>query len=431
MSAVWKETEKLKSFGPLEGNISTDILIVGGGLAGLLLSRRLREAGADTVLCEAKRIGGGITANTTAKITYQHGLIYSRLIKKLGREAAGLYLSSQREAFLKLEGLCEGIDCDYEKKDNYVYLCRDRKRIQNEAEAINSLGGEADVWVPDIPVETVGAVRVRSQGQLNPVKLLSAIAGGLPVFENTKVLELSENKAVTAGGKISFKRVVIATHFPIINKHGAYFLKMSQHRSYVYALKGVKLPEGMFLDGEEGGYSFRTYKDMLLLGGGGHRTGKSGGGFSALSELVRRAYPNAELLAKWATQDCMTLDGVPYIGRYSKNTPNMFVATGFNKWGFTSSMVAADILCDLLCGKENKYERLYSPARSLFHPRLFENALESALGLMTPTAPRCPHMGCALKYNAEENTWDCPCHGSRFTREGELIDNPATDDMKR
>ena len=126
----------------------------------------------------------------------------------------------------------------------------------------------------------------------------------------------------------------------------------------------------------------------------------------------------------------MTLDGIPYIGSYSGRVSGLYVATGFNKWGMTSSMVAAAVLTDLVLDRTNPYTELFSPSRTILRPQLAANVLESTLGLLTPTAPRCPHMGCALKYNAAEHSWDCPCHGSRFQEDGSLIDNPATDDKK-
>ena len=126
----------------------------------------------------------------------------------------------------------------------------------------------------------------------------------------------------------------------------------------------------------------------------------------------------------------MTLDGVPYIGLYSRGTDGLYTVTGFNKWGMTSSMAAASLLTDLALGRKNPYGSLFSPSRTMLRPQLAVNTLESALGLLTPTTPRCPHMGCALKYNAAEHSWDCPCHGSRFGEDGALIDNPATDDKR-
>jgi glycine/D-amino acid oxidase-like deaminating enzyme len=205
---------------------------------------------------------------------------------------------------------------------------------------------------------------------------------------------------------------------------------MYQHRSYVLALENVPDVNGMYVDEAEKGMSFRNYKKLLLVGGGDHRTGKSGGGWKELESFAKKYYKNSKIAYEWATQDCMSLDGVPYIGLYSKSTPDLFVATGFNKWGMTNSMAAADILCDLVREKENAFSSVFSPSRSIFHPQLAVNVFESAIGLLTPTKPRCPHLGCALKYNRAEHSWDCPCHGSRFTENGELIDNPATDGKK-
>lgn len=213
-----------------------------------------------------------------------------------------------------------------------------------------------------------------------------------------------------------------------MNKHGGYFLKLYQHRSYVTALDGAQNVDGMYVDEDKKGLSFRNYGDLLLLGGGAHRTGKQGGNWNELEAFARKNYPSARIVNKWATQDCMSLDGVPYIGQYSQKTPDVFVATGFNKWGMTSSMVSAMLLSDLVRGKESKYTPVFSPSRSMLSPQLAVNIFESLIGLLTPTVPRCPHLGCALKYNSAEHSWDCPCHGSRFTESGELINNPATDD---
>jgi len=250
------------------------------------------------------------------------------------------------------------------------------------------------------------------------------------MFEHTKVQELAPGKAITNHGVISAGKIIIATHFPLLNKHGGYFLKLYQHRSYVLALKNAPQMDGMYVDEANDGLSFRTYGDLLLLGGGGHRTGKRGGNWRELEAFAAKHYPKAQIAAKWAAQDCMSLDGVPYIGQYAKTTPNLYVATGFNKWGMTSSMTAAMILSDLVQGKESPHAHIFAPDRTSLRPQLAANIAESTLNLLTPTVPRCPHMGCALKYNPAEHSWDCPCHGSRFSEKGELLDNPATDDKR-
>ena len=187
----------------------------------------------------------------------------------------------------------------------------------------------------------------------------------------------------------------------------------------------------MYLDEQENGLSFRSHNDALILGGVGHRTGKQGGNWNELEQFTQVHYPNAKITHRWATQDCMSLDGIPYIGQYSARTPNLYVATGFNKWGMTSSMVAAQVLTDLITGKGSPYADLFSPSRSILHPQLGMNAMETTKNLLSFSTKRCPHMGCALKWNPQERSWDCPCHGSRFEENGKLIDNPATGDLKK
>jgi len=431
MESVWKKDILFPTYPVLDSDKATDVLIVGGGIAGILCAYKLKCAGVDFILTEATQICGNITQNTTAKITLQHGLIYHKMIKYLGDDKARLYPEAQIKAVEEYDRLCKSIDCDYEKRDSFVYSLRNRKMIENEVSALNSLGITAEVCdEADLPIEVAGAVRVCDQAQFHPLKFLYAIANGLPIFEHTKVMELKPGVAVTNHGIITYNKLIVATHFPILNKHGGYFLKLYQHRSYVLALKNAAFPEGMYVDEEDTGLSFRSYGDMLLLGGGGHRTGKRGGCWQELEDFAKKHYKNAEIVGKWATQDCMTLDRIPYIGQYSKSTPDVFVATGFNKWGMTNAMVAANILCDLVQNKPNLYSEVFSPSRSVLHTQLLINAFESTVGLLTPTAPRCPHLGCALKYNKAEHTWDCPCHGSRFKENGELIDNPATDNKK-
>ncbi len=430
-NSIWEESAERVRFDTLKQNKNTDVLIIGGGIAGILCAYKLKCAGVDCTLAEADRICGGITKNTTAKITLQHGSIYDKMIRRHGEAWARLYAEAQTKSGREYDRLCRRIDCDYEKKDSYVYSRGDRKKIEKEVAALNRLGVKARFSdARELPFTVAGAVRVKDQAQFHPLKFLYAIAKDLPIYEHTKVVELKPGKAVTNYGAITYKKLIVATHFPIINKHGLYPLKLYQHRSYVLALRGAPAVDGMYVDQADTGLSFRSYGDLLLLGGGGHRTGKQGGCWQELEDFARKHYKDAEVITKWATQDCMTLDGVPYIGQYSKSTPHVFVATGFNKWGMTNAMVAADILCDLVRGKPNPYAEVFSPSRTVLRPQLAVNALESTVGLLTPTAPRCPHLGCALKYNRAEHTWDCPCHGSRFTEDGQLIDNPATDDKR-
>lgn len=428
--SLWHGTEKINTFDSLKKDIKTDVLIIGGGLCGLLTAYSLKEKGVSCVLVEKGRIMNGVSGNTTAKITAQHGLIYHKLLKSMGEEKAKLYLKINLEAIGKFEELSEKYSCDFQKKDNFVYSTESHEKLQDEMKALRILGYKAEFErsLP-IPTDSFGAVKFSSQAEFHPLKLAKGIAGELQIFENTFVRAVAGTTVRTDEAEITAKKIVVATHFPFINNHGAFFMKMYQHRSYVLALSGAAHYDGMYVDDRKDGMSFRNHGDLLLIGGGDHRTGKKGGNWAELRSFKNVCYPESREEFFWATQDCMTLDDVPYIGQYSKNTPNIYVATGFNKWGMTGSMVASQILADMITGKKTPYEELFLPFRSMLKPQLFLNGFETAVNFLTPTKKRCPHLGCALKWNSAEHSWDCPCHGSRFSEKGELLDNPSNGNL--
>ncbi len=432
MESIWKQTAQLPGFGPLEGNRKTEVLIIGGGLTGILCAWFLQQAGVDYLLVEAERICGGTTKNTTAKITSQHGLIYDELIRRFGVEQAAGYLKANQDALERYRTLCQGIDCDFAQQEAFVYSLDGREKIERELMALERLGGVSARFVQELPLPFAvdGAVCFEGQAQFHPLKFVSAIAREMNILEHTKVMELQPGQAVTDRGTIRAEKMIAATHFPFLNNYGSYFLKLYQHRSYVLALRGAPRFAGMYLDEAETGLSFRHFGALLLLGGGSHRTGKQGGNWAELEAFAKKAYPGAEVVACWAAQDCMSLDSVPYIGPYSRHTPGLYVASGFNKWGMTSAMTAAYVLSELVQGRPSPYGEVFSPQRTMLRPQLAVNAGNALLHLLKPTVPRCPHMGCALEYNAQEHSWDCPCHGSRFTEAGKLIDNPAMGDKK-
>lgn len=430
MKSVWQETVQLPEFPQSKNDIRTDILIIGGGIAGILTAYFLHKSGVKYVLVEKDTICSGTTQNTTAKITFQHSLNYHKILKSNGIEAARKYLLANKKAFEKYAELCKEIDCDYEVKDNYVYSISDKKKLEDEMDALRKIGYEAEFCEDiNIPVNTSGAVRFSNQAQFNPLKFISAISKGLNVYENTFVREMIGNTAVTNLGKITADRVIAATHFPFINKHGSYFLKLYQHRSYVIALENAQDVDGMYVDENKTGLSFRNYNNLLLLGGGGHRTGQKGGNWNELREFADRVYPESSEKYFWAAQDCMSLDDIPYIGQYSKSTQNFYVASGFNKWGMTGAMTAAMILSDMILGNQNDFADVFNPSRSILKPQLLVNGFEATKNLLTFSKKRCPHLGCALKWNSAERSWDCPCHGSRFAENGKVLNNPANGNL--
>lgn len=430
-NSLWHETVQPPQINGKSDNDKTDVLIIGGGMAGVLCAYFLKQAGIECLLIERRRVGSGISGNTTAKITSQHGLIYHKLEKRFSAEFAKGYWQAHEAALAGYRSLSNRISCDFETLDNFIYAESDKRLLEQEHAALMRLG------IPSIftehlplPLDTVGAVGFSQQAQFHPLKFLYGISAALNIRENTQALAFAGNTVTTNRGTIEVKKIIVATHFPIINKHGAYFMKMYQDRSYVIGIRQAQDVKGMYLAAESNGYSFRNAGDYLLLGGGSHRTGKQGSGWSGLDDFAALHYPGAPVEYRWAAQDCITLDDVPYIGPYSRGTENLYVATGFNKWGMTGAMVSAMVLSDLVQGKDNPYAWIFDPSRTMLRPRLCSNLLESTANLLRPTAPRCPHLGCALHWNSQEHSWDCPCHGSRFAENGRLLDTPANGNMK-
>ena len=432
MNSLWLNKNNLPDFPALHGEHKADVLIIGGGLCGILCAREFKKLGVDYMLLESDKICRKTSGNTTAKITSQHGMIYADIIKKYDAETAEKYYRINQQAIEEYARLCKNIDCDFERKSNYIYSLYDEKRLDSEMDALIKIGARSKLLpsLSALPFDVMGAVMFPNQAQFDPVKFVSAIAKNMNIYEHSRVLGFDGKYYYGKDFKVRADKVIVATHFPIFNKHGNFSLKLYQHRSYIIALKNAPNLNGMYLDEREKGLSFRSHGDLLLLGGGSHRTGKSGGNLKELRQTARRLFPESEEVFHWAAQDCMSLNGLPYIGQYSKNTPDLFVATGFNKWGMSLSMVSAMILKDLIFGKTNDYADIFSPSRSMLHPQLFANAFETTVSMLTPTKPRCPHLGCALKWNKAEHSWDCPCHGSRLGENGEVLEGPANGEQK-
>ncbi|EHK2335245.1 FAD-dependent oxidoreductase [Clostridium perfringens] len=476
MKSVWSESCKFRKREALNKDIKTDVLIIGAGIAGILTAYMLKQKGRDVVLIDAAEIASGNTKNTTAKITSQHDLIYSKLISEFGEEKARQYAKANELAIKKYKEIIEDkrIECDFEEKPAYVYSLNEVDVLKEEVEAAKNLGIDAEfVQEVNLPFKIKGAVKFNNQAQFNPLKFLRGISNELVIYENTRALEIKENLVVTSGGNITANNIVVATHYPIMNAPGYYFMKMHQERSYVLALENTSEIDGMYIDLNKEGYSFRTYNNLLLLGGISHRTGENeeGGSYDELRKVVKKLYPKAKEKYYWSAQDCMTIDGIPYIGRYSNETPNIYVATGFNKWGMTSSMVSAMIISDMILEKENDFSEIFSPRRfdlSLSINNIANDLIETAKNFIAQkvyipsseiehiknghggiieyngekvgvykdkegkeffVSTKCTHLGCQLSWNADELTWDCPCHGSRFDYKGRLIGSPATKDL--
>lgn len=414
-----------------------DVIVIGAGMAGLLTAYRLKKQGKNVLVLEAKTISSGQTGRTTAKITCQHDIKYSKLLKTLGYEKAKQYAKANKEAIREYEKIImeNGIECDFKRTSAYLYTKTNTQILKEEVKAASLLGIDAYYTKKtELPFSVEGAVCFRDQAQFEPHRFIKFISAGLDIYENTKVLKIKGNKVITSDGVFNGDSIVVATHYPIVNVPGFYFLRQHQERSYVLELSGCPRIEGMYYGVDNDGFSFRQAGENLLFGGASHRTGVNPpkGSFCYLRKKAKELYPESKEVSCWAAQDCMPHDGVPFIGKYSYFKNNLYVITGFQKWGMTSSMVAAMIITDMICGKKNPYSKVFSPQRIYVKAgivKFLTDVVISTKGLVCGffggRKKRCTHLGCRLVWNKEEKSFDCPCHGSRFDDAGHVLDNPA------
>lgn len=447
MKSYWQDDCEIPKRDSLNQPLSCEVLIAGGGMSGILTAYFLKREGVQAVVVEADRIGSGTTKGTTAKITSQHGLCYHQITKDFGAEKAAEYASANQNAIVKYEAVAAalGIDCGFQRVPAYAYTCSeaDLDLLKTEVSAARDAGIPAEFVsgedITALPLRAAGAVRFPDQAQFHPLRFLRAVSQDLEIYEGTVVQEVQPQddgsyyvRTNRPGGGIKAKQIVIATHFPIINTPGYYFLRMHQERSYVLGLKNARPVDGMYIGaGRSQVYSFRSCGDLLLFGGCGHRVGEEGERqhYEALKRQATAFYPDSVVCWAWSAQDCMPLDGIPYIGPYSEKLPGVFVATGYQKWGMSSAMAAAVILSDTICGTTPKYASVFDPGRfqlSASAEQLFHDTATSVKNLAKGVAGRnCAHLGCCLTKNEEEGTYDCPCHGSRFAEDGSVIEGPA------
>lgn len=464
MKSIWNESVNFDRYDELKKDISVEVLIIGGGMAGLLIGYLLKENGINATIIEANKICSGQTKNTTAKITSQHGIIYSKIEKHYGIEFAKQYAKANENAIAEYERIINSnnIKCHFEKTNAYLYSTDNTDNILKEMEIAKHCKIKCHFESEtELPLKSTGAIVFENQAQFHPLRFAEFIARNLTIYENTPAIKIEGKTVITPKAKISANKIVVACHYPFINFPSQYFLRMSQERSYVLALEntGAKL-HGMYIGEDNNSLSIRRYKDYILLGDKNHRTGLAPvqNPFDALEIEAHKLFPSCKIASKWSAQDCITIDGLPYIGRFDSNNADIYIATGFNKWGMTNSMVSARIITDMLCNFENENSDVFSPSRfsiSASIRNIIDNSIETIKGFSSHLLPPinkameikyngkkagaytdssgktyivslvCPHLKCKLNWNHTTKTWDCPCHGSRFSYKGELLDNPA------
>lgn len=386
MNSLWlSEDLNNKNFESLDKDVSTDVCIIGAGIFGLSCGYYLSKLGFKVTIVDKSDIARKTTGHTTAKITSQHGLFYTYLVDTYGEQFAKDYLFANEEAIENIKNIIdtENINCDFERQSSFVYTTDSSEvsKIKKEVDCVNAIGFPANfVTKVGLPFEISGGIQFKNQAQFNPIKYVYGLCDCITrnngeIYTNTTVYDVKKDddlfSTLTVGGNIKSKYVILASHYPFINFPGMYFFKMYQSSSYVIGIDTKKtLFNGMYITSSEPTYSFRTayYKDkkILLLGGSDHKTGTPvtyEQSYLSLENYAKQLYPNCEFLFRWDTRDCITLDKIPYIGLFSSTIDNFYVGTGFNKWGMTSSNVAANIVCDMILGKKNKYAYVFDSNR--------------------------------------------------------------------
>ncbi|MFD1040032.1 FAD-dependent oxidoreductase [Virgibacillus byunsanensis] len=485
----WRDSVTFPEFPKLEESINADIGIVGGGITGITTAYLLAKQDVKVALLDAGVILNGTTGHTTAKITAQHGLIYDELIEHFGTNKANMYYQACMEAKQFIEQTIEDltIDCDYGKEDAYIFTNSDEytSKLEMEKKAYDKLEipSELTDHMPiDIPMKS--ALVMKDQAQFHPLKYLKALVEeckklGVQFYENTTAVDVEYNKHPTIvtreGNRVTCRYLITASHFPFNDGEGLYFTRMYPDRAYVIAIKSKKdFPGGMYINAESPTRSIRTTsingEDLWLIGGENHKAGQGKSTmehYKALQDYATRKFGISDYAYRWSTQDLTTLDKVPYIGRINDDQDAVLIATGFRKWGMTNGTIAAKILSDIIVGSDNPYEELYSPSRFQADPAIknftrinadvtkhlikgkleYTNHSVKELSQDEATVTRirgkragvykdkedklhaldttCTHLGCEVEWNSGDRTWDCPCHGSRFSYTGDIVEGPA------
>jgi glycine/D-amino acid oxidase-like deaminating enzyme/nitrite reductase/ring-hydroxylating ferredoxin subunit len=486
--SYWISSTEKTNYPSLNEDIKVDVAIIGGGIAGIMTGYQLSMEGVKVAILEANKILMGTTGHTTAKLTSQHELIYDKMKTQMGFELAQQYANANETAIKIVEQISaeHNIDCDFSRQDAFCFTQNEEniEKIKNEVDAASDLGISAD-YVEQIPfhIPIKAAVRFHNQAQYHPRKFLLPLAKeivnkGNYIFENSRVVEVEENselKVITDKGfKVSASKIILASHYPFLNKEGFYFARLYVERDYAVAIRAKeKYPGGMYINAEDPARSLRNLPgqdgELILVVGENHKSGQGEdtiNHYYALIDFASENFTIEDIPYRWSAQDCMTLDGIPYVGNFSLNTPDIYVATGYCKWGMSNAIASSVLLKDLIVHGDSPWKDVYSPSRAttgssigkfiVENANVVGNLLKGKLsslpddvdlkpgeaqvvnvdgyragaykdgeGKIHIVDTTCTHLGCEVNWNSAEKSWDCPCHGSRFAYTGEVIEGPA------
>ena len=463
-SSIWLNSIPKKEYKKIEHNLATEVCIIGGGITGISTAYYLSKHGIDVTVLEKDTICSKTTGHTTGKITSQHGLFYKYLLESQGKEYAKKYLDINERALENIENIIneEKLECDFERKNAFVFtfMLERVKALQDEVSITRCLGIKSEfVEDMELPLKIHGGIKFKNQAQFNPVKYVNDLCEsiskkGVKIYEGSKVTgykrsgEKFKVSVESSGTKYTVlaDKIVVATRYPIFNFPGVYFIKNYQELEFAMC---VKVKENinnydMYLSADTPNISFRTVLNdnerYLLVVGNGRKSGKDydKNGFEFLENIIKNMYYDYEIIDKWIAEDCISLDKIPYIGKYSNFSKNIYVATGFKKWGMTFSNIAANIITDEILNGSSKYSEFFNSTRikPIKNKEEMKNMIsETYNSLIKPKFSKdenkkcCGHLGCKMEFNETTSEWECPCHGSRFEKDGKLIDGPSIKDI--
>lgn len=454
MSLWIKTAYSMEAFPALNNAMQCDVCIIGGGLSGIMNAYLLAQEGKDVILIEKDRILGGATGHSTGKLTVQHDLIYRDLIQKFGIEAARLYFDVNEAAVQFGKGFASKDEIQTANSVLYAQTELGHQLLKEEAEAYRTVGIGHELGKDnELPLKMRATLKINNEAQIHPVRFgqtlaQMAIKAGTRIFEKSRIATIATNEqqlVLTNGVTVDFSELILSTHYPIESLTGAQILKLSVDRSYLVAAKSHMPLQNQYIAVDQPKRSIRTAKidgeNYFLLGGKSHTAGTkkhTSQFYEALYHEVKEDFLLTSLETGWSAQDPSTPDLLPYAGQITKSLPHLFISTGNRKWGLSNSIASAQIITDAIVGRRNKAIDLYSPSRTKFGALALQSlklaglvAKEFPLGHLTRTnAPICTHLGCRTRWNDADETWDCPCHGSRFRKDGSVLEGPATKPLK-
>ncbi|HEX6713176.1 MAG TPA: FAD-dependent oxidoreductase [Thermoleophilaceae bacterium] len=488
--SLWLATAPKTRYAKLRENIDVDVAVLGGGIAGLTTALLLKREGARVAVIEAARVGRGVTGCTTAKVSALQSTMYTTIRSRHGADAAAVYAEASLVGVERVAELAEQeqIGCNLERRPAFTYALEpeESSKIEREYEAALDAGLPVEMAEPDLPYAVDAAVCLDDQVQLQPVRYVQGLAAavhgdGSAVYERTRAVGVDEGarcSVETIGGTVVADHVVVATHYPVFDR-GLYFARLKAQRSYCISARvrtRASLPQGMSINPGGTTRSVRSYKQHLIIGGEGHSAAARDAQpkrFEALERFAREHWDVTSVVHRWSAQDPVPYDHLPVIGPYRPGSSRLWVSSGYMKWGLATATFGAEIVADAIAGRDNAWAATFNPSRvsprsghefaqlgakfsldfvldrakppqtgsATDVPRGEARVVRDGLGKtgvyrdedggLHAVSLRCTHLGCLLRFNAAETSWDCPCHGSRFDVDGAVLEGPAVSPLEQ